>query len=149
VSPSTVRVALVLAAALLAGGARAPAATGEVAIEVSGLRSGRGLLQACLTREPAAFPDCRIDPLARRVSVPAGRAASLRFSALPAGRYAVALLHDENGNGRADMALLIPREGFGFSRNPAARLGPPKFGKAAFAVGDGSVSLGIRMRYLL
>ncbi|MET0179808.1 MAG: DUF2141 domain-containing protein [Novosphingobium sp.] len=138
-----------MAATVLLGGAVAPPSTGEVSVRVSGLRSERGLVRVCLTRERAAFPDCRKDPDARRLSVPAGDRAPIRFSALPAGRYAVALLHDENGNGRSDMALMMPREGFGFSRNPAARFGPPKFAKAAFEVGDNEVIVSIRMRYLL
>ena len=34
------------------------------------------------------------------------------------------------------MALMLPREGFGFSRDAAVAFGPPRFGKAAFAVGE-------------
>ncbi|MET0181231.1 MAG: DUF2141 domain-containing protein [Novosphingobium sp.] len=147
-TPTLVRFAAALAALPL-GAAVGPAPTGEVAVAVSGLRSTRGLVQACLTRLSTAFPDCRSDPAARRLTVPAASAAAIRFTALPPGRYAVALLHDENGNGRADMALMVPREGFGFSRNPAARLGPPRFGKAAFAVALDPVNVTIRMRYLL
>ena len=123
--------------------------TGEVAVSLSGLRSAKGLVQACLTRDAGAFPDCRKDPESRRLTLAASEAGSIRFAALPAGRYAVALLHDENGNGRADMALLVPREGFGFSRDAAVSFGPPRFAKAAFAVGEGEVTMPIRMRYLL
>ena len=36
------------------------------------------------------------------------------------------LLHDENENSKLDTMLKIPKEGFGFSRNPAIRMGPPK-----------------------
>ena len=64
------------------------------------------------------------------------------------GRYAIALLDDANRNGKADMALFLPREGFGFSRNAAARFGPPKFAAAAFDVGTDEVSIPIRMRYM-
>jgi len=127
----------------------APPPTGEVTVALTGLRSAKGLVQICLTRDAQAFPDCRKDPDSRRLTLAAHEAGSFRFATLPAGRYAVALVHDENANGRADMALLLPREGFGFSRDAAVSFGPPRFGKAAFAVGETEVNLPIRMRYLL
>lgn len=127
----------------------APPPTGEVNVALTGLRSAKGLVQVCLTRDPQAFPDCRKDPAGRRMTLVASEASAFRFAALPAGRYAVALLHDENANGRADMALLLPREGFGFSRDAAVSFGPPRFGKAAFEVGEAEVTMPIRMRYLL
>lgn len=132
--------------ALLA--AAAPGPRGEVVVDVRGLRSARGLIQACLTALPRAFPDCRRDPAARRLTVAAQSGESLRFAALPPGRYAVSLLHDENGNGRADMALVVPREGFGFSRDAPVRFGPPPFSRAAFRVGEAPVIVPIRIRYL-
>jgi uncharacterized protein (DUF2141 family) len=127
----------------------APPPSGEVVVAVDGLRSAKGLVQACLTAKPKAFPDCRRDPASRRLTVRADDTGALRFAALPSGRYAVSLLHDENANGRPDMALLLPREGFGFSRDAPVRFGPPKFARAAFSVGGGSVAMPIRMRYLL
>jgi uncharacterized protein (DUF2141 family) len=127
----------------------APPPSGEVVVAVDGMRSAKGLIRACLTAKSKAFPDCRRDPAARRLTVLADDAGALRFAALPSGRYAVSLLHDENGNGRADMALLLPREGFGFSRDAPVRFGPPKFARAAFRVSGGSVAMPIRMRYLL
>jgi len=127
----------------------APPPTGEVNVALTGLRSAKGLVQVCLTRDAEAFPDCRKDPAGRKLTLVASEASSFRFAALPAGLYAVALIHDENANGRADMALLVPREGFGFSRDAAVSFGPPRFGKAAFAVGETEVTMPIRMRYLL
>lgn len=138
--------AVLMAFALLGA---APPSTGEVTIALSGLRSAKGLVQVCLTRDAQAFPDCRKDRHSRRLSLPAMDAATIRFTALPAGRYAVAVLHDENANGKADMALMLPREGFGFSRDAAVSFGPPRFSKAAFAVGETEVTMPIRMRYLL
>ena len=141
---------LALGTAVSGTAAPSPAVDGTpVSVHVEGLRSTRGQVLACLTTQPAAFPDCRDDATARKLVVPADRAADLDFGPVAPGRYAVALLHDENGNGRADMALVIPREGFGFSRNPAIRFGPPVFTRAAFTVGAVPVRETIRMRYIL
>ena len=84
-----------------------------------------------------------IAPLALLLALPI-----LASAALPPGRYALALLHDENGNGKADMTLMTPREGFGFSRDAAVRMGPPKFAAAAFAVDSDAVTMPVRMRYI-
>ena len=74
----------------------------------------------------------------------------LVFDNVAPGTYAIALLHDENRNGRADRALsMIPREGFGFSRDAPVRMGPPSFDSAAFTVRASPVSQAIRMRYML
>ena len=121
--------------------------SGEVVVELSGLRSSQGQVLVCLTASPRSFPDCSKDANSRRVAIAADRA-TVRLSAVPPGTYAVSVLHDENGNGRADKALLVPREGFGFSRDAPVRFGPPKFAQAAFVVTDRTVSIPITMRYL-
>ena len=125
----------------------APLPAGEVQVDIAGLRSAKGQVLACLTADPRAFPDCRHDASARKLAVPAPSASSLRFAAVAPGTYAVALLHDENGNGKADMVLMLPREGYGFSRDAAVRMGPPRFAAAAFTVADRPVTMPIKMRY--
>lgn len=136
---------LALTAALLTGAAQPD---GAVTIEIGGLRSSEGQVLVCLTREADHFPDCSGSPSARSAIIPASRA-TVTFDRLPRGLYAIAVLHDENANGRADRALgLIPREGFGFSRDAPVRMGPPRFAQAAFAI-EGAVTQTIRMRYLL
>jgi uncharacterized protein (DUF2141 family) len=52
---------------------------------------------------------------------------------LPAGKYAVSVFHDENGNGKLDRNLFgVPKEGHGFSNDALCHAGPPKFSQAAF-----------------
>jgi len=140
------------AAPLLLGAA--PAAQGQdgadVRVTISGLRSQAGVVRACMTTQPGRFPQCRGDGTSFRVVVPAGEARVLDFGTVPAGRYAIALLHDENGNGKADRAVsMIPLEGYGFSRDAKVRMGPPRFEEAAFVVGGRPVRQAIHMRYML
>ncbi len=124
------------------------AASASLTLSVQGQRSTRGQLLVCITANAGAFPDCSRDPAATRLIVPLEDAAALRAS-LPAGRrYAIAVVHDENGNGRMDKLMGIPREGFGFSRDPALRMGPPRFDSAAFRL-DGPDTESIRLRYML
>lgn len=139
--------AVALLAAPLLIGADAPG--GVLNVEVSGLRSARGTLLLCLSANPRFFPDCGKDPGARTIKVPASRAAGLVFRDLEARDYALSVMHDENNNGRLDTTLGIPREGFGFSRNPVVRFGPPRFRDVRFAVSGGSSNLPVRMKYFL
>lgn len=121
------------------------AAPGEVELELSGLRSTKGVVQICLTRDAARFPDCAPGSLR---TVPAAQT-RVRFDSLPSGAYAVALFHDENRNNKLDTMLGIPREGFGFSRNPAIGFGPPKFSAARFTVTTGDSAERVKLKYLL
>ena len=130
------------------GALTAATVPGSVDTDVSGLRSGKGQVLACLTTRPDSFPDCQSDPQARHLTIAAASLRDFRFGDLPSGRYAIALIHDENGNNKLDTVLGIPREGFGFSRNPIVRFGAPSFRAAQFDVGSGSVDEPIRVRYL-
>lgn len=122
----------------------------EVVVEVTGLRNTRGTVMACMTDDRRRFPRCRDDAASHKVTVPAAETLVLRFHNVLPGTYGIALLHDENGNGRADRALsMIPREGFGFSRDAPVRMGPPSFDAAAITVGNSALRQTIRMRYML
>jgi uncharacterized protein (DUF2141 family) len=118
-------------------------------VNVTGLRSMKGNVLVCVTANPKFFPDCSKDPKGLRAKVAARDSGSVSFAGVAQGTYAVALLHDENGNSKMDMAVFLPREGFGFSRNPAVVTGPPKFKSAAFAVDGAEVSQRVKMKYML
>ncbi len=126
----------------------APILPSSLEIDVEGLRSTHGLIQLCLVRDPHFFPDCKRDPAAHRLTIPV-TALPIHIADLPPGDYAVALIHDENGNGKLDTMLGIPREGIGFSRNPRLAFGPPSFESARFTLSGGPATQSIRMKYFL
>jgi uncharacterized protein (DUF2141 family) len=138
--------ALMALAALPLIGAAAP--TGNVEVRIEGLRNSRGVIQACLGRDPRFFPDCSNDPAAFKLSA-AAATPFLRFTGVAPGRYALTLFHDENANNRLDMLLGIPREGFGFSRNPKVRFGAPKFRQVDIEVGPTVTRQSIKVQYVL
>jgi uncharacterized protein (DUF2141 family) len=126
------------------------APTHDVSVAVSGLRSAKGVVRACMTTDPVRFPRCAGDAGSYRLVVPAAASVKLAFHGVTPGRYAIALLHDENGNGKADRAMgMMPTEGYGFSRDAPVRMAPPKYDDAAFTVGREDISLAVKMRYLL
>ncbi|MEO5938611.1 MAG: DUF2141 domain-containing protein [Sphingomonas sp.] len=116
-------------------------------LTVTGLRSAKGVIRVCLTADPANFPGCIDDKRAITRSVPATQR-DILIAGLAPGNYAAAVIHDENSNARLDTFAGIPREGFGFSRNPSIGFGPPRFSSAAFAVGGVAQTQQISMRYM-
>ncbi|MFD1105957.1 DUF2141 domain-containing protein [Sphingobium olei] len=119
-----------------------------LSMDLLGLRSERGKVLVCVTRRPDHFPDCRADPDRRYFSVPA-KAGDIGLGSLTPGKYAIAIIHDENGNGRLDTFAGIPREGVGFSRNPVLRFGAPSFKAASFSVAGSAVEQDVRLKYFL
>jgi uncharacterized protein (DUF2141 family) len=120
---------------------------GRLEVAVEGLRSDKGLVRVCLTSDPANFPACPDASLSVKRNVSAGTRVVV-FDGLPRRNYAAAIMHDENGNHKLDTFAGIPREGFGFSRNPAIGFGPPRFAAARFAVASDAERQPVRMRYM-
>ena len=144
--------ALALTSALAAPASAAPAATtaaaADLTLSMSGLRDARGLVLLCLTRRVDHWFECEKDPARVTRSVPAAQAGTVDISGLEPGQYAVLAIHDANRNGRLDTMFGIPREGFGFSRNPAMRMGPPRYADVDVALAAGANHQAIKLRYL-
>ena len=147
---------LPLGAVLAAASPPAPpedgALTGAtISVTVTELRNAKGIVRACMTTDEGKFPRCRGVAGAHGATAEAREGSvTFTFADVKPGRYAIALLHDENANGKADRALgMMPKEGFGFSRDAKVRMGPPRFSEAAFDIGTEDRALTIRMRYML
>ena len=81
-----------------------------------------------------------------RFDVPASRGRMEICMPLPdgGGRYAVALYHDENADGKYSLTS----EGYGFSNNARAGLfGPPSHREAAFVAAGLMTEIDVRVRY--
>ncbi len=130
-------------------GAAAPADLPQpVSIAMENLRSTKGQVLVCVTRQPRYFPDCRDDPERHHYTV-AAKAGQARLGMLAPGDYAIAIIHDENSNGKLDTFAGIPREGVGFSRNPALRFGAPSFQSARFTIAGAPAEQDIKLKYFL
>ena len=144
---------LPLCALALSAGAPLPAKDAglRITVKVTDLRNDKGLLRACMTTAQSDFPECKKTASIHATSITAREGGvTFTFDGVKPGRYAIALLHDENSNGKADRVLgMMPKEGFGFSRDAPVRMGPPKFEDAAFDMGSSDRELTIKMRYML
>ncbi|EPR08862.1 DUF2141 domain-containing protein [Sphingobium indicum] len=139
---------MLVAAAAMAVAAAPPDMGQPLSMDVQGLRSARGNFLICVTRQAAHFPDCSKDPEGRHFTLPVTSGA-VALGRMEPGTYAIAIIHDENGNGKLDTFAGIPREGVGFSRNPAIRFGAPSFRSAQFAVTGAAVRQDIKVKYFL
>ncbi|WP_114226818.1 MULTISPECIES: DUF2141 domain-containing protein [Sphingomonas] len=143
-----IRLALLAAAAFVSSAATGPGVS-ELTVKLDGLRNAKGVVHVCLTGDAQRFLDCQKVPGSVGRTVPAGQAARVVLGRVPAGTYALLVIHDENANGKLDMTFGIPREGFGFSTNPAMRPRPPRWDEIRFVLPAGTVTETIRMRYVL
>lgn len=127
------------------GGARALG----IEVKVENVRNSKGLITAVLYADnPETFlkKGERLDRI--RVDAVAGETL-LCLEAPKAGRYSVAIYHDENGNKKFDRNFIgIPSEGYGFSENPGFRFGKPEQKETLFAVDQPLTSLRISILYL-
>jgi uncharacterized protein (DUF2141 family) len=136
-----------LALLLLAlGGAAPPGADLEVRLEQ--LRSAKGTLRLCLTRERRHFPDCKGDPRALKQSAPAAGGA-VRLAGVAPGAYALSVIHDENGNGRLDTFAGIPQGGLRLLAQPGDPLRSAELRGGRVQRGHRRQSQAVRIRYLL
>ena len=116
-------------------------------VSISGASSDAGSIRILVFSKPSGFPD-QVKQAVRSISLPpkSGKA-SFKLTDLPAGTYAIGVIHDKDNNGKLSTnAVGYPIEKFGFSNNPKVYFGPPSFEKAAFVLGKSAVSLEINLR---
>jgi uncharacterized protein (DUF2141 family) len=143
-----------LASALFLGSVAvwaSPAASGadcSLIIHVTGFRNTKGNLGAELFTSSAGWPE-DVDKSFRHDHFPIeGDHGTARFDHIPAGKYGVVVLHDENENKKLDRNLfMVPKEGFGFANNPSVLLVAPPIEKATIPVTCPSTTTDIRLIY--
>ncbi len=119
----------------------APAVMPALTVTVAGVRSALGTIIVSLCRAGESFPGgCSMQR-----SAPATKGATrVSFATLPPGHYAVALFHDEDGDGK----LTFIKEGIGFSNDANIAYGPPKLSLSDFVVGSTPKSIVVNIKYL-
>jgi uncharacterized protein (DUF2141 family) len=121
----------------------------SLTVTIAGLKDPGGQVCLSLFAGQRGFPGDR-KFATQRECVPVGETpVTYTFANLAAGSYAVAAIHDTNGNGTLDRnGLGMPTEGYGFSQNPVARMRAPAFGEAAILVIGSGTNIQIQMQYL-
>ena len=117
--------------------------TGKLIVKITGIRNTEGNIRVAVRTDEntvAAAQVATIDP--RTLT------AEAVFDNLPEGDYGVAVIHDENKDGKLDFNEYgMPVEGYGHSNNPAKRQGPPDFSETKFVFSAPSTAITINLIY--
>lgn len=120
----------------------------DIYVKVGGFRNNNGSCRALLFDSNKGFPDSPNEAVDVQSGVISGQTASFTFRVKP-GKYAVAILHDENANGKMDKTWYgKPKEGFGASNNPKVGSGPPGFEESAVLLDEKNNQITITVNYL-
>jgi uncharacterized protein (DUF2141 family) len=133
----TYRTALVIAGLLSASAAIAA----PLKVSVRGISKLEGQLAVQVVNSAEAYAGKSKAVSAERLS-PNAAQHEFNFD-LPPGRYAVMVMHDENGNGKLDSNVIgIPTEGYGFSNNPRV-MRRPTFDETGFELDNAGSQIDI------
>ena len=136
-------------AALPLGSLHADEGTSTIKIMVTNAEDASGHVRVSVFSGSEGFPGKRKYALKTASTTVQGSKAFVTVKDLPPGEYAVAVLHDQNDNGRMDTnAVGIPKEGWGVSLNKAPLIRAPRYSEAKFRLEPGQErSLVIKLRY--
>ena len=116
----------------------------KIAITVTGIEKISGNLVISLYNNPASFPKENKEFMT--MTIPVNSRHVRAIFTVPCGTYAIALYHDENGNGKCDMNFMgVPVEPFAFSNNVKPRIHAPSFDQCKFTT---NAETKIRIRLL-
>ena len=106
---------------------------------VRGVRNNSGVIVVSLCSEGQKFPSgCTVRESGKAIK----GSTKVTFNKLYKGKYAAALFHDENNDGK----LTFIKEGIAFSNDSNLSFGAPQFSPASFDL-DGEKKIKINMRY--
>ena len=141
--------AFTVAIILCAGTSFAQVTRGTIRVEVLDLHNSNGDVKCALFNGEAGFPGDSSKAFKTTTgTIQNNRAVCDFIQILPGDDYAIAVFHDENGNGQLDTFLGIPREGVGASNDPSTTFGPPKYEEAKFKYSGGTQPVTIHIHYL-
>ena len=118
-------------------------------VEILEIRNSTGTVACALFEAPEGFPTKYLHSATNIMMIKVrDRQARCDFLDIPPGTYALAVIHDENMDGKLGTnSVGIPTEGYGFSNDASALMGAPSFGAASFAYNGRTHELTIRLNY--
>jgi uncharacterized protein (DUF2141 family) len=115
----------------------------KLIVRIENIKDDQGQVAVALFNNSADFPKKRFQG---KVTPAQKGEVEVVFENLPAGEYALSILHDANQDGKMNTNFIgLPKEGYGFSNNVMGAMGPPSFEKAKFKLNDQKVV--VQMKY--
>ena len=118
-------------------------------VKILNIKNSAGAVACALFESPDGFPTEFLHSATNimMINIKVSRA-RCDFEDIPKGRYALAVIHDENMNGKLDANWLgIPTEGYGFSNDAKAVFSAPSFDAASFPYDGRNLALTISLNY--
>jgi uncharacterized protein (DUF2141 family) len=118
-------------------------------VEILGIRNSTGAVACALFEAPEGFPAefMRFAANLMMVRVRVAKA-TCSFEQIPPGTYALAVIHDENRDGKLGTDWMgVPKEGYGFSNNAKGAFGAPSFEDASFPYNGQSLQMTLTLQY--
>ncbi|MBZ0107627.1 MAG: DUF2141 domain-containing protein [Candidatus Scalindua rubra] len=121
----------------------------RIHVEIQDIRNSKGSVACVLFESPEGFPTkylrCATNIMMTKVL---NKHVSFDFLDIAPGTYALAVIHDENVNGKLDTNWLgVPKEGYGFSNDVKGVLGAPAFSAASFPYDGQNMEMTISLNY--
>ncbi|MAW53779.1 MAG: hypothetical protein CME01_13235 [Geminicoccus sp.] len=119
----------------------------SITVTVEDVRNSNGVIQYIICQQDEFDQAIGEEAACSILGSTKAKQGSVTFAReLPAGSYAVMLLHDENEDGKTERTGLLPTEGIGFSRNPRLIFGIPSFEQVVVRV-KGETSISVQTKY--
>ncbi len=114
------------------------AAQHSLTITIEDIRSEEGVLYLAIYQNSDTWLN-ESATFRQQIVAPKKGTMTLSFSNIPAGNYAVSVLHDMNRDKELNTNWLgMPAEAYGFSNNPGFMMRAPRFSECVFSAGPGS-----------
>ncbi|RRQ24240.1 DUF2141 domain-containing protein [Guyparkeria sp. SCN-R1] len=147
--PGGIAVCAVLMLAHLPGFALAEEPCPGIHVSILDIRNSTGKVACALFESSEGFPKEFVKS-ATNIAMLEIRESRARchFLDISPGTYALAVIHDENVDGKlATNWLGVPKEGYGFSNDASASMGAPGFDAAAFDYDGQNLDMTISLNY--
>jgi uncharacterized protein (DUF2141 family) len=121
----------------------------SINVKIQNINNSKGVIACAIFESAEGFPD-KFLKFASKVMITQiqGKDGSFEFSDIKPGKYAIAVIHDENYNGELDTNFLgIPTEGYGFSSGAKVTMSAPSFSDAEFSYDGGNLQMSISLNY--
>jgi uncharacterized protein (DUF2141 family) len=118
-------------------------------VKILNIKNSTGAVACALFESPVGFPTEFLQSATNIMMIKIrDTQARCDFEDIPPGRYALAVIHDENMNGKLDTNQRgVPTEGYGFSNDAKAFLSAPSFRAASFPYDGRNVDVTISLNY--
>jgi uncharacterized protein (DUF2141 family) len=139
---------LSLTSAMTLSECAAAASNNQLTVMIDGLKNQQGQVCLSLFSQPEGFPAAADRAVTSRCVPVSEISDGIILANLPSGNYAIAVFHDANADGKLNTGIFgIPKEGFGFSRNPRITTRAPRFNETAFTLDNQATQIQIQMTY--